>query len=313
MGSVVPSEAVLDDGNARVLRPERGDAALRRTRLTGGRVSSRTLKGVLLVAVLAIGAGVAYLGFGPAPEQVKPAEPVPQVQQPAEPASSGLIEPVIRYPIVPELAVVEAPAEAAVVPPPELAGSDDRVAAEFGSSFGGGLGELVVVKDLVRRIVVTVDNLPGERLPLSRSPVRKAEGGFIVNEQDGARSIAADNEARYLPYVLFAEQADMRMLVSAYRRLYPLFQAAYDELGYPSAYFNDRLVVVIDHMLAAPEVAGPIRLIQPKVRYRFEDPELEALSAGQKVMVRMGVDNARRIKAKLRELRQGLTAGAPAR
>jgi hypothetical protein len=214
---------------------------------------------------------------------------------------------------MPEIAVAAAPAEATVVPPPELAGSDDRVAAAFGNSLGGGLGDLVVVKDLVRRIVVTVDNLPGERLPLSRSPVRKAEGGFIVDEQGGGKSIAADNAARYLPYVLFAEQADMRMLVSAYRRLYPLFQTAYDELGYPSAYFNDRLVVVIDHLLAAPEVAGPVRLIQPKVRYRFEDPELEALSAGQKIMVRIGIDNARRIKARLRELRQGLTAGAPVR
>ena len=276
-------------------------------------MSSKTQKGVLIVVVLALGAGLAYFGLRTEVKPVERAEPAPQVQQPAEPASSGVIEPVIRYPVMPELAVAEAPAEAAVVPPPELAGSDDRVAAAFGNSLGGGLGDLVVVKDLVRRIVVTVDNLPGERLPLSRSPVRKAEGGFIVDEQGGGKNIAADNAARYLPYVLFAEQADMRMLVSAYRRLYPLFQTAYDELGYPSAYFNDRLVVVIDHLLAAPEVAGPVRLIQPKVRYRFEDPELEALSAGQKIMVRIGIDNARRIKARLRELRQGLTAGAPVR
>lgn len=276
-------------------------------------MSSKTLKGVLIVVVLAIGAGFAYLGFRTEVKPVERAEPVPQVQQPAEPASSGVIEPVIRYPVMPELAEVEAPGGAAVLPPPELAGSDERVAAAFGSSVGGSLGELVVVKDLVRRIVVTVDNLPGEHLPLSRSPVRRAEGGFSVDEQDGGRTIAADNAARYLPYVLFAERADMGLMISAYRRLYPLFQAAYDELGYPSAYFNDRLVVVIDHLLAAPEVAGPVRLVQPKVRFRFEDPELEGLSAGQKIMVRIGIDNARRIKAKLRELRQGLTAGAPVR
>ena len=37
--------------------------------------------------------------------------------------------------------------------------------------------------------------------------------------------------------------------------------------------------------------------------YEFTDPSLDALSAGQKLMVRMGVANERRLKARLRELR----------
>jgi hypothetical protein len=41
--------------------------------------------------------------------------------------------------------------------------------------------------------------------------------------------------------------------------------------------------------------------------YLFADPQLEELSAGQKIMIRMGVENAVRIKARLREVRQGLT------
>jgi hypothetical protein len=44
--------------------------------------------------------------------------------------------------------------------------------------------------------------------------------------------------------------------------------------------FNDRLIEIMDHLLAAPEIEGPIELVQPKVLYRFADPELEKRSWG---------------------------------
>ena len=66
----------------------------------------------------------------------------------------------------------------------------------------------------------------------------------------------------------------------------------------------------IDHLLATPEIAGALALHQPKVLSEFEAPQLEALSAGQKAMLRIGPDNARRVKAKLRALRAEVTAKA---
>jgi hypothetical protein len=100
---------------------------------------------------------------------------------------------------------------------------------------------------------------------------------------------------------------DTGKLVALYVRLYPLFQQAYRDLGYPDRYFNDRLVEVIDHLLATPSVPGPIKLAQPHVLYEFADPALEARSAGQKILIRIGPDNAARVKAKLRELRRQVT------
>ena len=64
--------------------------------------------------------------------------------------------------------------------------------------------------------------------------------------------------------------------------LYPLLQEEYRTLGYPSGEFNDRLIEAIDDLLATPDVAGSIQLVQPKVMYQFANPHLEALSAGQK-------------------------------
>ena len=68
------------------------------------------------------------------------------------------------------------------------------------------------------------------------------------------------------------------------------------------------MVAVIDHLLATPAVEGPIRLVQPKVLYEFADADLEARSAGQKLLLRMGAANAGRVKNKLREFRRQITA-----
>jgi hypothetical protein len=88
---------------------------------------------------------------------------------------------------------------------------------------------------------------------------------------------------------------------------YPLFQQAYRELGYPDGYFNDRLVVVIDHLLQTPDVTQPVALTQPNVMYEYADPALESRSAGQKLLLRSGPENETAIKAKLREIRAALT------
>jgi hypothetical protein len=111
--------------------------------------------------------------------------------------------------------------------------------------------------------------------------------------------------------------------VQLYRRIYPLVQQAYEEMGFPGRHFNDRLVAVIDLLLAAPEPAGPVAvepvvveggltLARPWQHFVFADPELEALPAGQKIMVRVGLVNERRLKERLRALRGALTNRAAA-
>jgi hypothetical protein len=106
------------------------------------------------------------------------------------------------------------------------------------------------------------------------------------------------------------ESVGTQALVQGYLQAYPLFQQAYEQLGYPGKYFNDRLVEAIDDMLAAPELDGPVRLSRPKVLYEFADPGLQARSAGQKILMRLGRDSELKVKAKLREIRQELARRA---
>ena len=99
---------------------------------------------------------------------------------------------------------------------------------------------------------------------------------------------------------------ETEQFVKWYTRYYPLIQEAYDELGYKNRYFNDRFISVLDHLLKTPEVVGTIRLVQPKVFYEYADPALESLSAGQKILLRIGPDNTEIVKAKLTEIRKAL-------
>src|SRR4029453_11559109 len=129
---------------------------------------------------------------------------------------------------------------------------------------------------------------------------------FAVDTDDGRTLIGRGNTARYAPYLRTLQALDTPPLVAFYVRNYPAFQRAYRDLGYPNGYFNDRLVDVIDHLLATPEVADPATLLQPRVLYEYANPDLEGRSAGQKALLRMGPENARHVKAKLKEIRAAL-------
>ena len=215
--------------------------------------------------------------------------------------------PPVKYPVPP----VEPEPEQTPAPEPLPALDESDHALFTGlAALSGDIQwqELFLPAALVRRFVVTVDNMTADKLPRKYRFAQPLPGSFQIQKNgDDKLSIAMENHARYGGYVRLAESVDLNRLVALYRRYYPLFQQAYEELGYPGRYFNDRLIAVIDHLLAAPEIKGPIELKQPKVYYVFADPELEALSAGQKVLVRIGPDNAVRVTARLRELRELLT------
>ena len=167
-------------------------------------------------------------------------------------------------------------------------------------------------QELVRRIVVTIDNLPRANTAARLLPTRKVDGALLTEGLPGSVTIAPKNAARYTSYAYLADLTDAKGLVDLYARHYPLFQRAYQDLGYPDGYFNDRLILVIDHLLATPDASEPLALTQPHVLYEFADPALEARSSGQKTLLRIGSANAARIKAKLRDIRAALIDKMPA-
>jgi len=227
--------------------------------------------------------------------------PAPKPPAAVEPSH----EPMVRNPMPGGPAAPAAPL-------PALADSDGPIKEAIAEAVPDqSLSQWLIPTDIVRHIVATVDNLPRHRLAVRLRPVKPAADAPRVNATGGTMIWSPDNYARYAPYIALVKSADIGKLVGVYRHFYPLFQGAYEQLGYPSAYFNDRLVETVDDLLAAPDLSGPILLTRPSVMYQYADPKLEARSAGQKFLMRMGPDNAAVVKAKLRELRAAI-AQAPA-
>ena len=214
-------------------------------------------------------------------------------------------EPAVRHPL-------HEAAQAAAPSLPSLENSDSMMRESLAGLIGRkAFADSVIPEQLVRRIVATVDNLPRQTAPRRMLPLNPVRGAFLATSDSAA--IDKANFARYAPYVRVLESVDAQSLVRSYVHAYPLFQRAYEELGYPGQYFNDRLLLAIDDLLAAPEPDAPPALARPKVLYEFADPELESRSAGQKVLLRMGRDNELRVKAKLRDIRRELIAAGKAR
>ncbi|HET8897490.1 MAG TPA: DUF3014 domain-containing protein [Rhodanobacteraceae bacterium] len=260
------------------------------------------VSGVLAALIVA---GVVYVRrHTPQPEggaqAVSQAAP-PLVLAPAAPATAPV-------------AIAGTVAPAVVLPAALLHGDsgDDSVRAALSALAGGqSLDGLLVPAYLIQRIVATIDALPQHDVQANVLPVRRPAGSLVIARQGEAVRIDAGNADRYAPYMQILAAADPAQLVAWYGRHYDWFEQAYRQLGYPDGDFNARLLSVIDHLLATPEPASPPLLVRPKVLYEFRDPALEALSAGQKMLLRVGLADEQRVKAKLRAIRAELRRHPP--
>lgn len=271
------------------------------------RKAGRIAIGIVLAAAVA-GGGWWFWQRAKAPAEV-PAEPEvatvePELVQPENP---------------PPIEHLLEPAPAAPTDAPLPADPDQAARAALDRLFGGALSDWLVTEQLARRLVATIDNLPRNTRIEPLRPLRPPSTPFMVNRElvdstSGAERIevAPENFARYDSLVANLAAVDAAAAAASYRRLYPQLQAAYEDIGYPGRYFNDRVVAVIDHLLATPEPTAPLLLERPKAMYTYSDAALEALSPGQKLLLRIGPAHARTVKQKLREIRTHIAAQAPA-
>jgi hypothetical protein len=262
----------------------------------------------------ALVAGAFYVGKNwrrPAPNAptpvAKPAESAPP------PVDAVAPKPSVVHPV---------PANGAHHPLPPLDQSDAYLGGLLRELVGRkGVASFLNLDGFARRFVATVNNLASDGASTTLWPVRETPGRFETDGRDDSRVISSRNAARYAPFVRFVEAVDSKKAVATYVAIYPLLQRAYEDLGEPTQYFNDRVVAVIDDLLATPDVAEPVRVKHIDVDgappspggtrlYVYEDPSLEHRTAGQKILLRVGRDNAKRLEAKLGEIR-ALLASKP--
>jgi len=233
----------------------------------------------------------------------------PELELPGpEVAVVEYVEPEISVPIEVEQAVeiVEPTQEPADVLP-SLDESDEPIKQRLTAVYtNNDIEKIFLFDQIVRKFVVTIDNMTAKKLPQRFKFTPKPAGKFDVRsgEKDDEYYLDEKNYIRYEIFVRFLETVDLQSLVNIYIKFYPLFQKAYWELGYPDKNFNDRLIQIIDHLLDTPRLEEPVKLEQPKVFYQFADQELETLSAGQKTLIRIGDKNGIKVKAKFEQVKK---------
>jgi hypothetical protein len=259
-------------------------------------------KVIIAVSLLIVG-GITYWFWSQSrPPPAPPPTPAPVVQAPPPPMIPDAGEPKIQHPMERQ---ARRPAKANL---PALDDSDGAMRDGLNGLFGPKrVAEFLLMEGIIRRIVATVDSLGRESVASDSWPLRPVAGDLLVYDAGGVLTLSPQNSNRYESRLRLAETISVVKMVDLYAQYYPLFQRAYRELGYPKGYFNDRLIEVIDQMLATPESSEPIRLTQPGVRYHFADPDLQSRSAGQKVLLRMGPGQSARVKHVLRRIRDEIT------
>jgi Protein of unknown function (DUF3014) len=278
-----------------------------------GKNSSKTTT-LLVVVTLIIAAAAFY--FFKMRSQEPVAESIPIEVPPSSAPTQEEEEPVVETP------AYEAPAPVVQEKPlPPLGDSDNAALTALKELGGDSLLKLIVPQEVIRKFVLTVNNLSEGKVVHEYRPLVSPTPPFEVEviptlvepiagapEPEPQYNLAAKNYERYKVYVTALALVDPDLAATTYKRFYPLISQAFKELGLKKPNFHSVMIAAIDNILAAPEVPAELVLVRPKVFYLFADPALEKLPQTHKLMLRMGQENARSVKASLMQLREKLIA-----
>jgi hypothetical protein len=241
-----------------------------------------------ILAVLAIIAVLYYVLVvkkPKAPEVVAPAAgPAVKTEKEQPPAAAPGLEP-LAFPAV------------------SLADSDTAV-RQFAAAMSSNpeFAKWILTKDLIRKFVVSVDNVANGLSPKGHVDFFSPQGPFRISRTKAGTLIDPAGYARYAPVVDVVRSLDAAAAVRLYRAIEPLLQDAYNELGYPGVDFDDTLVKAMAELLGTPIVTEPIALKPKVLSYALTDESLEALSPAQKQLLRLGPKGVEAVQAKIREV-----------
>jgi hypothetical protein len=156
----------------------------------------------------------------------------------------------------------------------------------------------LATNDLIRSFTIAVTNVAEGKTPARQLTVLRPSSGFRVLERGGDLIIDPRSYERYDTLAAAAASMDADGSARLYATLKPRIEEAARELGVsPFDRTFERTIVLL---LSTPVVDGPIRVEPRGIGYGFADPKLEALTGGQKQLLRMGPRNLRVIQTSMR-------------
>lgn len=270
--------------------------------------------GYLIVALAAIAAIAGIVMFSGDEAESPPAEPasvpaaaVEQVApdpEPALPPAEDIPEPVVTpTPAVEEPRIPEEPPAPAMT----LSESDEVVRESLGGVGGGMLvDQLQTNTDLLLRGAAYIDGLSRGLIMNKVLRLSPPAGRFTTLKMDGRTVMDPASYDRYDAYADAIGRFDTAQLASLFHRFRPLLEEAYADSGNRPDEFDNAVIRALDRVIATPEIDTPIPVKKKEAVYLYSDPALEQLAPLQKLLLRMGPENLRRVKQQARALRQAL-------
>jgi hypothetical protein len=161
---------------------------------------------------------------------------------------------------------------------------------------------------LLRNFTVVVANIAEGRTPARHLQVLALSSPFRVVNRGGVLSVDPRNYRRYDSLTAAVASVEPAAAARLYATLEPRIEDAYREIGDRDTSFDQVLERAIVLLLDTPAPSATPRLgLGPKgISYVLADQRLEALSAPQKQLLRMGPENAKTMQAALRAIAQAL-------
>ena len=160
----------------------------------------------------------------------------------------------------------------------------------------------LATNDLVRNVTRVVQAIAEDRGVARHLEVLRPSQPFAVQQAGGRTTIDPRSYRRYDAMAAAIGSLDPGASAKLYSIFRPRLGEAYGELGFPNTPFDATLEDALVTLVRTPVPDGPIDVVPKGGTYAFADPRLEALAPAQKQLLRMGPENARAVKAKLREI-----------
>jgi len=254
--------------------------------------------GLIVVLLLVIAVGMVLLtGIWPPEEESAPTVTAPPLAPPPSPVAAEIEDPTPQPPPPPPAPVEE--------PLPRLEESDDAVRDALGDIPLGTAGQQYLTpSNIIERSASVVYLMAQGDVPYKLVPVSRPKAAFPFKD-DGTRVVIDPaGFERYDSLTQWLGSLDLESLLSSLEWFIPLFREAWSYYGEDPAAFDMAVVMMLDFLIATPEIdLSEAQLIRREAVWIFEDPAIEGLAPIQKLMLRMGPENAEILKAKASEAR----------
>jgi hypothetical protein len=224
-----------------------------------------------------------------------------------------------RAPAPATTSVAPAGTEAAVVPDeparvlPALGQMDTFLRALLGAlSSHPDVVKWLATDDLIRQMANGIDRVSRGQTPARDVPMLRPTGDFEVQGKGRETTIAPASFRRYDRLAALVESLDPQAVATAYRTIQPRLDEAYHALGRAEGSVSDALTVALELLIDTPVLSEPVQVVPGRgAAYAFASQQYEQLMPVQKQLLRMGPANARRVQARLREIRSAIAQPAP--